>query len=95
MYKNKFIAYSLGNFLTYGRFNLKGSAGIAPIIKILVSKDGNFMSGEIFSIKQIEKGIPVLDNDKKALKEIIELTNSDIINNNLVIELNGKISKKN
>ncbi len=52
------------------------------------------MSGEIFSIKQIEKGIPVLDNDKKALKEIIELTNSDIINNNLVIELNGKISKK-
>ena len=32
LYKDRFVIYSLGNFCTYGRFNLRGPAGIAPII---------------------------------------------------------------
>ena len=31
VYKGAFIAYSLGNFWTYGRFNLRGPNGIAPV----------------------------------------------------------------
>ena len=34
VYKNKFIAYSLGNFNTYGRFSLTGDKGIAPLLDI-------------------------------------------------------------
>ncbi len=30
LYKNRIIVYSLGNFLTYARFNLKSHKGIAP-----------------------------------------------------------------
>ncbi len=33
VYNERFIAYSLGNFCTYGRFNLSGPNGIAPVIK--------------------------------------------------------------
>ena len=36
VYKNRFISYSLGNFCTYGRFNLAGPNGLAPIVKINV-----------------------------------------------------------
>ena len=38
IYKDRFIAYSLGNFATYGRFNLNGVSGIAPIVKVFVNK---------------------------------------------------------
>ncbi|RYF82287.1 MAG: CapA family protein, partial [Chitinophagaceae bacterium] len=61
LYKDRFIIYSLGNFATYGRFNLKGEAGIAPIMKVFVDKKGRFLKGEITAVKQIGEGIPVLD----------------------------------
>ncbi len=38
VYKKRFIAYSLGNFCTYGRFNLRGKRGFAPIIKVNLKK---------------------------------------------------------
>ena len=47
VYKERFISYSLGNFCTYGHFNLAGPNGIAPIVKINVDTDGKFLSGRI------------------------------------------------
>ena len=40
VYKKRFIAYSLGNFATYARFNLRGVNGLAPIAKITVNSEG-------------------------------------------------------
>lgn len=88
IYKNKFISYSLGNFATYARFNITGVKGIAPIIKLWVNEKGNFIKGKIFSIKQIKKGIPILDSLNLAFKKIVELTNTDFPNNK--IEFNEK-----
>ncbi|MDQ6610118.1 MAG: CapA family protein, partial [Bacteroidota bacterium] len=56
LYKDRFIIYSLGNFATYGRFNLKGEAGIAPMVKVFVDKEGRFLKGEIIAIKQAGEG---------------------------------------
>ena len=53
VYKGRFIAYSLGNFATYGRFNLSASNGIAPIIEIDVDNNGKFLRGKIHAYKQI------------------------------------------
>jgi hypothetical protein len=94
IYKGRFIAYSMGNFATYGRFNLKGLCGIAPIIKLFVNKKGEFLSGNIYSIKQIGEGGPIIDNDQMALKEVINLTQSDIPESPIIIKPNGLIYKK-
>jgi poly-gamma-glutamate capsule biosynthesis protein CapA/YwtB (metallophosphatase superfamily) len=94
IYKGRFITYSMGNFATYGRFNLKGLCGIAPIIKLFVNKKGEFLSGNIYSIKQIGEGGPIIDNDQMALKEIINLTQSDIPESPIIIKPNGLIYKK-
>ncbi len=40
VYRGRFIAYSLGNFWTYGRFNLNNSSGLAPIADLQVGRDG-------------------------------------------------------
>jgi hypothetical protein len=94
LYKDRFIAYSLGNFCTYGRFSLTGSAGVGPIVKIAVNKKGEFLSGQIFSIKQVGEGGPIPDADNTALKEIIQLTATDIPECPLTIDINGMVKKK-
>ena len=93
LYKDRFIAYSLGNFATYGRFNLSGANGIAPIVALQLTTDGKFISGKIYSTKQIGEGGPLLDEEQAALKEIQELTKADIPESTLNIAENGSITK--
>ena len=96
LYKNKFISYSAGNFATYGKFNLKGSSGIAPIFKITLDSKGNFIEGEIIPVRQT-KGTygPFIDGNKYAVKEIISLNKSDFPEGNgLSVNEDGKIEKK-
>ena len=95
VYKDRFIAYSLGNFCTYGRFNLRGAKGFAPIIKLKVSKtDGRFERGQIISIEQ-KLGTGVFQDPKKqAVKKIQYLTQADGFLKNIKIDSNGFIYKK-
>ena len=93
IYKGRFIAYSLGNFATYGHFDLNGVCGISPIVKIWVNKKGEFISGRIYSVKLIGSGIPVVDKDQKALKEVINLTKSDVPETGLIIKTDGVIER--
>jgi hypothetical protein len=94
MYKNKFIAYSLGNFCTYGRFNLRGANGLAPIIKIEIDNNGDFVKGEIISARQPGATGTVLDKNNAAAKLIKELTAVDFPQSRLIINDSGKITKK-
>ena len=94
LYKNRFIAYSMGNFCTYARFSLSGYAGVAPIIKLFVTKKGEFIKGQIYAIKQLGEGGPLIDDSNKVIKEIIELTTSDFPETGLLIKETGEISKK-
>lgn len=94
LYKDRFIAYSLGNFCTYGRFSLAGPAGIAPIIKLEINEVGAFLGGEIIPIYQQKTHGPKVDPQKRAIHKIIELTKADFPNTPLEISTDGKISKK-
>ncbi|MDP2173211.1 MAG: CapA family protein [Candidatus Cloacimonadaceae bacterium] len=94
LYKNRFIAYSLGNFATYARFNLKGSNGIAPIVRVNVSLSGEFIDAQIISAKQSGEGGPVIDADNAAVKEISRLTKMDFPKSKLVISDSGYVALK-
>lgn len=94
LYKDRFIAYSLGNFCTYARFNLKGSNGVAPIIKVYTDRTGKFVQAQIYSIIQPGEGGPIIDVLNSALKEVIELTTGDFPETPLKITTDGRILKK-
>ncbi len=94
LYKGRFIAYSLGNFCTYGRFNLSGKLGLAPIVKVNVSPQGEFIDAQITSIRQNGRGGPVLDESNAALNELITLTNLDFPQSELLISPDGRVSRK-
>ncbi len=63
--------------------------------KININKKGEFLSGKIISAKQIGLGIPVLDKNNEAAKEIKRLTNLDFPNSDLKINDFGEISLNN
>ena len=97
LYRNKFISYSGGNFATFGKINISGSMGIAPIFKIKINNKGDFISGEIIPVKQTYRSLgPFIDSEKLAIKKIISLNKSDFPNGNgLSISEEGKITKTN
>ncbi|MFZ1321024.1 MAG: CapA family protein [Ignavibacteria bacterium] len=91
IYKGKIIAYSLGNFCTYGKFSLSGPQGIAPLIKIFINTSGNFVKGNIYSFKQVMRGMPVPDEERTAVKLIKSLTEKDFPEGDLLISDEGEI----
>ena len=77
VYKGAFIAYSLGNFWTYGRFNLKGPNGIAPVAEVNIDKTGRILSVRLHSTMQDHPGGPRLDTSGAAAKFVAQLTAQD------------------
>ncbi len=94
LYNDRFIIYSLGNFCTYGRFNLRGAAGIAPLIKLQVNKQGAFVAGEVVPIYQQKTHGPKVDPQKRAVTKLKELTQQDFPETSLIISAEGKLEKK-
>jgi hypothetical protein len=78
VYKGAFIAYSLGNFWTYGRFNLKGPNGVAPVAEVNIDKLGHIHSVRLHSVAQDHPGGPRLDPNGGAAKLIAQLTAQDM-----------------
>lgn len=94
LYKDRFIIYSLGNFATYGRFNLKEEAGIAPLLKVFVNRQGRFLKGEIVPVKQVGEGGPVVDESGAVIKTVQRLTAQDFPGSPLSINDDGVIKRK-
>jgi hypothetical protein len=94
VYKNKFIIYSLGNFCTYGMFNLKGPNGLAPIVQLKVDGKGNFLRANVVSVKQDKIKHLRLDPTNGAFKKIALLTRLDFPENNLKFTKTNVIIKR-
>jgi poly-gamma-glutamate capsule biosynthesis protein CapA/YwtB (metallophosphatase superfamily) len=94
LYKKKLIVYSLGNFLTYGRFNISDENGVSIILKVNIGlSTGDFADGKIIPVRLANRGIPESDPDNNAVKLIQELTAKDIGRRNLIITAEGSLEK--
>ena len=91
LYKGKFIAYSLGNFCTYGKFGLSGNLGMAPILKLYIDKKGDFKMGRIFPFKQVRRGFPIYDDSFAAVELMRDMSKKDFPESRAEIEEDGKI----
>jgi hypothetical protein len=92
IYKNRLIAYSLGNFCTYRCVSVAGVCGYAPLLKVYVNKKGEFLSGQIISaIQDHQKGLE-LDTLNRAAKRIQLLTKTDFEQPGLSIGETGKLT---
>lgn len=91
VYKNRMICYSLGNFFTYGRFNLNGPNGIAPVLSVHVNRKGEFLKGQIYPVYQTYRGDVLPDPQKRVIKRLQELLIADFPEVKITIDDNGNI----
>ncbi len=92
IYRGRLIAYSLGNFCTYGRFNLSGPLGRAVVLKVnLDPNSGEFRSGRMLATIQHKPGGPKLDPDQGGITAVRKLSAADFPYTAPKIEADGRI----
>ncbi|MGZ7106827.1 MAG: CapA family protein [Candidatus Angelobacter sp.] len=91
IYKGKLIAYSLGNFATYGPFNLNAENGLTLVLEAHLAPDGTFLRGKAHAVKQEKPGGPKLDSEKKILPVLRALSNTDFKQTAIVVGPQGEL----
>jgi hypothetical protein len=91
LYKDRLIAYSLGNFATYYGISVAGAKGIAPILLATLDAEGRFIDGEIVSTIQVRPDGPSLDSEQRALDLIRGLSREDFTDPGLIFHPDGRL----
>jgi hypothetical protein len=94
LYRDRLIAYSLGNFATYYGISVEGIRGIAPILQVTLDDEGRFVSGHLESTTQIRPAGPSLDPERKALALVRELTANAFPAGTLSIGEDGSLTRR-
>ena len=92
IYHGKLIAYSLGNFATYGPFNLSGENGISLILEAHLASDGTFRNGKVYPVKQDKPGGPRLDAEMRIVPILRELSSIDFGGNAVTVAVDGMLA---
>lgn len=92
LYQGRLIAYSLGNFATYGRFSLGGPLGVSVVLEVELGDDGRFVTGRLFSTKQEGKGVPLRDETKRGQRAIATLSARDFPKTGVRVSDEGVLS---
>jgi hypothetical protein len=94
IYNDRLIAYSLGNFATYGRFNLSGPLGVGAILDVELDGEGRFVGGKIIATKQVDKGIAQPDASGQAIRTLRELSQADFVDTHVVVDVDGTLRQR-
>ncbi len=74
LYRDRLIAYSLGNFATYYGISVEGLRGVAPILLATLDDDGKFVLGKIVPTRQLRPDGPSIDPGDLAIIVLRTLT---------------------
>jgi poly-gamma-glutamate capsule biosynthesis protein CapA/YwtB (metallophosphatase superfamily) len=78
IYRDRLIAYSLGNFSGFHNFATSGDLGASAILHVALDPDGALRSGRIGSVRLIEAGRPVPDPSGEGAALIRRLSREDL-----------------
>jgi poly-gamma-glutamate capsule biosynthesis protein CapA/YwtB (metallophosphatase superfamily) len=90
-YKDRLIAYSLGNFATYYGISVEGIKGVAPVLLVTLDEEGRFVEGQIRSSVQIRPAGPTPDPQQQALQLIRSLSIQDFATPGIRFADDGKL----
>src|SRR5215470_13596582 len=91
VYKGKLIAYSLGNFATYGPFNLSGENGLSLVLEAHLAADGTFLRGRVYPVKQAKPGGPKMDPEAQIIPVLRALSIADFNQSAVVVGPQGEL----
>lgn len=88
------VAYSLGNFATYGKFNLSGFMGTSLVLEVVLDAHGKLVTGKILPTRLVGKGVPELDPDGTSIDLIRASSDTDFPDTAPVIGRDGTIGAR-
>lgn len=94
IYKDRLVAYSLGNFATYGWFKLAGETALTMVLEVTLDNTGKFLGGKIHPARLEGRGIPMLDETKTSIRIVRNLSETDFGSSAPRIADDGSISIK-
>ena len=94
IYKDRLVAYSLGNFATYYGISVEGIRGLAPILIATLDDEGRFIRGKIEATIQLRPRGPSIDPEKKVITLLRDLTDAAFPAGQLVIGADGSLSRR-
>jgi hypothetical protein len=94
LYRGHLIAYSLGNFATYGRFDLSGPLAIAVVLEVSLDEAGRFAGGRLFSTRQEGRGVPAPDPSGRGIAMVRSLSALDFPATGVLVAEDGALSAR-
>lgn len=79
-YKDRLIAYSLGNFGGWGNFGLGGNLSLSGLLTVRVGGDGRIHGGRWLSLYLDRPGVPRVDATNAAAHLVRQLSAADFSN---------------
>ncbi len=92
VYKNRLIAYSLGNFAFY-RFPFAGPTALSLILETSIGPSGEFISGRIHPLMQEGQNGPRLDKNGTVINVVRQLSKEDFGPTAVKVSSDGTISQ--
>src|SRR5262249_44077127 len=94
LYRDRLIAYSLGNFATYYGISVNGIRGLAGILTTRLAEDGRFLDARLDSTIQIRPAGPSLDPDHRPVPHLPDFPPAAFSDSALTIEDDGRILRR-
>jgi len=94
LYEGRVIAYALGNFLTYGPFDLKMPNNLSAILKVDLTKRGTLAAAKIEPLRLTHPGVPHPDPRHWATKYLRKMSRFDFPDSPLVLGMDGIVEIK-
>jgi hypothetical protein len=92
VYRGRLVAYSLGNFATYGGMNLSGPNGLSLVLEARLARDGAFLGGRIHPARQERPGGPRLDPAGAVIPAVRRLSEEDFGPSAVSVEDDGTLA---
>jgi poly-gamma-glutamate capsule biosynthesis protein CapA/YwtB (metallophosphatase superfamily) len=94
LYRDRLIAYSLGNFATYYGISVSGIRGIGAVLIARLADDGRFLDGRIEPTVQMRPAGPTPDPSSRAVTLLRDLMNEAFPGGRLDIADDGRVSAR-
>ncbi|HET9864656.1 MAG TPA: CapA family protein [Steroidobacteraceae bacterium] len=94
LYRERLIAYSLGNFATYYGISVEGIRGIAAVLLCELDDQGRFVSGRLEPTVQIRPAGPSPDPARAAVTLLRDLTEAAFPQGMLSISAEGELTRR-
>jgi hypothetical protein len=94
LYRGRLIAYSLGNFATYGGVSVTAESGYAPLLMAQLAPDGSFVGGSIRSFLQKPCSGPRPDPKRRAFGLMKRLSAADFPDSAPIFAPSGDITPR-